>query len=158
MAAPVATPRGTPAGFVSKDGFGSFLTVAGVPQLNIFEKDTGVPGMDGGDPVDTSTHHNEAYRTFAPRSLVTLTPFQVVAAYDPCVYDDLLALINIEKEMTTTFFDTSTLAFFGYIQTVEFSGLVDGEQPEMTITIVPTNYDPDDCTEAGPVLVCNGTC
>lgn len=158
MGAPVATPRGSPTGFKADDGFGSFITFSGLAQLNIFEKDTGVPGMAGGDPVDTSTHHNVAYRTKSPRSLVELTSFQVVAAYDPCVYDDLLAIVNIEKTITTTFPDASTLAFFGYLQTVEFSALKDGEQPQLTLTIMPTNVDPSDCLEAGPVVVCNGTC
>jgi hypothetical protein len=158
MAAPVATPRGTPAGLKADDGFGAFITFSGLAQLDIFEKDTGVPGLDGGDPIDTTTHHNVAYNTKAPRSLVDLTEFQVTAAYDPCVYDDLLAIVNIEKTITITFPDTSTLAFFGYLRAVEFAGLVNGTQPELTLTVVPTNVDPSDCTEAGPVVVCNGTC
>lgn len=158
MAAPTATPRGTPPGFKMDDGFQSFITFEGLPQLNIWEKDVGVPGIDGGDPIETTTMHNEVYRTMAPRSLVTLTPFQVVAAYDPCAYDDLIAIVNIEKTVTVTFGDTSTLAFYGYLQTVEFAQMVEGEQPEVTLTIVPTNVDPDECVEAGPVIVCNGTC
>lgn len=158
MAAPAAVARGTPDGFLPQNGFGSFITFPTIPQLNIWEKDTGVPGQDGGEAVETTTHHNVTYRTFAPRSLVTLTPFQVVAAYDPCVYDDLLTLININDNITITFFDSSTLAFWGFLQSVEFAPLVDGEQPELTLTIVPTNWDPDNCVEAGPVLTCNGTC
>lgn len=158
MASPVAIPRVTPAGVRLDDGHQALISFGTNASLPIWEKDVGIPGMDGGDPVETTTQWNEDYRTFAPRQLVTLTEFQVVAAYDPCAYEDLLALINVVDNITIYFPDTSTLAFWGYLRLVEFSPLVEGEQPTLTLTITPTNYDACNCVEAGPVLDCNGTC
>lgn len=158
MAAPVPSTRVAPTGFRLDDGFVAKLIFETDEGLDIWEKDVGIPGIDGGDPIETTTQHNVFYRTFAPRQLDTLTSFQVVAAYDPCVYADLLTKVNVNQTITILFPDTSTLAFYGYLRSVEFSPMVEGEQPEVTLTIQPTNFDPANCVEAGPVVDCNGTC
>lgn len=158
MAAPTATARVTPTGFRLEDGHGTFITFASDANINFFEISTGAPGVDGGDEINTTTHHNTEWRTFAARQLKTLTPFQVTAAYDPECIDAIIALINLEDDITVTFSDGSTLAFYGFLKSAEFSQAVDGEMPTVTLTIVPTNYDPDNCVEAAPVLVSVGTC
>lgn len=158
MAAPTPTVRGTPPGFILNDGFPSFIAFASIPQLLIWEKQVQPPGIDGGDPIDTNNMHNDEWRTMAPRALKTLSPFTVVAGYDPGAYTELEALVNDPEAITVIFPDTSTLAFWGYLQKVEFSPMVEGTQPECTLTIVPTNYDPDNCVPAGPVLDAHGTC
>lgn len=158
MAAPSPIPRLSPSGFRLDDGYQSLITFGLLAGLDIWEKDVQPPGIDGGDPIDTTTMHNSAYRTNAPRSLKSLTEHTIVAAYDPCAYVDLLTMVNVIDEITITFPDNSTLAYWGYIRSVELSPMIEGEQPEMTITVVPTNYDCNDCTEAGPVIDCNGTC
>ncbi len=75
-----------------------------------------------------------------------------MAAYDPVVYTDILALINAPGGVTVHFPDGSTLDFYGYIKKFEPAALKEGEQPEATVTIVPTNYDPANHVEASPVL------
>ncbi len=158
MAVPVAIPRISPTGFRLDDGYQTLLSIASQSGLDIWEKEVTPPGMDGGDPIDTTTMHNADYRTMSPRQLITLTEHTVVAAYDPCVYEVLLALVNVTDNFTVTLPDNSTLSYWAFIRSVEFSPHVEGEQPEMTITIVPTNYDDCNCVEAGPVMDCAGTC
>ena len=158
MAAPAPIPRIAPDGFRLDDGYQTLITFGVLPGLDIWEKEAQPPGIDGGDPIDTTTMHNDSYRTNAARKLKSLTEHTIVAAYDPCAYVDLLTMVNVVDEITVFFPDNSTLSYWGFIRSVEFSPLVEGEQPEMTITVVPTNYDACNCVEAGPVIDCNGTC
>lgn len=158
MAAPTPTVRTDPTGFLMENGYQALITLANDANIDLWEKDVGQPGMDGGDPIDTTTQQNETYRTFAPRTLITLTQFTVVCGYDPCVYDDLLPLVNLEDTITITYPGGTTLAFYGYVKGVEFGPMSDGTFPEVTLTIVPTNWDHNNCVEAGPVVSCVGTC
>lgn len=158
MGAPVSIARLTPTGFRLDDGYQTLISFGVLPGLDIWEKEVQPPGIDGGDPIDTTTMHNEDYRTMAPRKLKILSEHTITAAYDPCAYVDLLTMVNVVDDITVFFPDNSQLSYWGFIRSVEFSPLVEGEQPEMTITVVPTNYDACNCVEAGPVIDCNGTC
>lgn len=151
-AAPVATVRQTPTGIKLEDGYRSTITFANDPNLSLWEIGVGTPGVDGGDPIDTTTMHNSTYRTMAARALKTLTEFTFTAAYDPSVYSDLEAAINVETTVTRTFPDGSTIAFYGFLRMVEFDDLVEGEMPTCTATVTPTNWDPVNKVEAGPTV------
>lgn len=155
MAAPSATPRGTPGGLAMPDGFSSLITLASDDDIQFFEKTVQPPGMDGGDAIETTTMHNTAWRTLAARSLKTLTDVTATVAYDPAVLDSgaIQAAINREDTITVTFSDGSTIAFYGYLRTFEPSEMEEGAQPEATVTITPTNVDPSDFSEAGPTIV-----
>ena len=97
--------------------------------------------------------HNTTYRTFGARSLVTLGELSTTVAWDPDVYDEVLAIVNTNTTITVHFPDGSTLAFFGFLRTFEPSDLEEGTQPEASITIQPTNTDPASLgTEQGPVM------
>lgn len=152
MAAPTPTPRVYPSGIRLDDGFSSLITLAIDTNIEFWEKTVKPPGLDGGEKVDTMTMHNQSYRTYGPRKLKTLTDMTTKAAYDPIVYQSILAAINVRTTITVTFPDGSTLAFYGYLQKFEPDDLEEGKQPEATITIVPTNYDPVNHVEAAAVL------
>lgn len=155
MAAPATTARGTPAGKMLKDGYRSVIASSLNPTVSFWEKTVKPPGLDGGDAIPQSTMHNATWRTFASRSLKELTPITVVAAYDPNVYSSgqIGSLINDDTgSWTVTFRDLSTLDFFGFLQKFEPSELKEGEQPEATITIQPTNWDRTNGVEAAPVM------
>lgn len=152
MAAPATTTRQTPTGYKMPDGYQSFMTFANKPSLKVWERQVKPPGIDGGEPIDTTTMHNTAWRTREPRHLRTLDAANFMAAYDPESYSDLLTLINSNQAITIRFPDNSTLAFFGYLQKVEFGELKEGEMPEMTLSIVPTNWDSANKVEASPVF------
>lgn len=159
MANPVATARGTPTGVLLRDGYQSLITFASNPTVAFFEKTVTPPGMDGGDPISQTTMHNVLVRTKAPRYLHEVTDTQTMVAYDPCVWDEIYALINTVTTITIHFPDGSTLAFFGYLKSFIPGELSDGAQPEATIVIVATNIDPATCTEKLPVMTCGtGSC
>lgn len=152
MAAPTPTARGTPAGIKLKDGFRTLITFSRSTTASLWEKTVKPPGIDGGDPIDQTTMHNSAWRTTAPRQLKTLTECSGKAAYDPNVVNQLYDLINIEQTITVTFSDGSTLAFYGFLKMFETDELSEGQQPEASFTIVPTNFDHVNKVEAAPVL------
>lgn len=155
MAAPTPTPRVNPSTdskIPIQDGHATLITIGSNPDIGFWEKTVQPPGYDGGDAVDTTTMHNETYRTFAPRQLSTLTEVSITAAYDPILYTDILALINVRDTITVTFPDGSTVAFYGYIRSFEPQDVEEGTQAEATIVIQPTNWDPANNVEEGPAV------
>jgi len=153
MAAPASTVRVTPVGIKLDDGFSTKIAFARDSNVSFWEKSVSPPGLDGGEAIETTTMHNLIYRTMASRALVTLTESSLTVAYDPNVYNDILTnLINQEGSITVHFPDSSKLDFYGYLRTFEPSELSEGEQPEATVTITPTNFDPVNRVEAAPVL------
>lgn len=152
MAAPVPSVRQTPVGIKLKDGFSTKITFAADPDVSFWEKTVKPPGIDGGDPIEQTTMHSIAWRQMAPRQLRTLTESTTKVAYDPAVYSQIVALINVETTVTVTFPDGSTLAFYGFLQKFEMDDLQEGTQPEATVTLTPTNFDPVNHVEAAPVL------
>lgn len=148
MAAPRTAERGTPAGIKLDDGYSTKVACYDDTDISFWERSVTPPGLDGDEPINTTTMFNVTYRTFSPRALKTLTPFTMSAAYDPDIYDQALALINKNKEWTVTFPDGSTLDFWGFLQKFEPGELVEGTFPEATITVVPTNQDNDGAEQA----------
>ena len=152
MAAPSPTARGTPAGIPLRDGYQALITFVTNDVIKFWEKNVKPPGVDGGDAIPTTTMHNTTYRTFDARSLSELTDVTTTVAYDPAVYDEILALVNVRTTVTVTFADGSTICFFGFLRLFDASDLEEGTQPEASITIKPTNWDPSNNVEAGPVV------
>lgn len=149
---PATTTRQTPAGIRLKNGHRTVIAFALDPDVSLWEIGVQPPGLDGGDAIDTTTQHNTTWRTMAPASLVTMTEASVTVAYDPDLYNQILALLNQEGSITVHFPDGSTLDFFGYLRTFEPEENVENEMPQATVTIQPTNQDPTTGAEAAPVL------
>lgn len=152
MAAPTPLARETPGGIMLDDGYQTLITLTVDPDISFWEKTVTPPGWDGGDPIETSTMHNTEVRTFSLRSLKTLTPVTLTAAYDPVALDQIRAVVNVETTVTVTHPDGSTIAFYGGLTKADPSDCAEGAQPEITITIQPTNYDPVNHVEALPVV------
>jgi len=153
MAAPSSTTRATPAGIKLDDGYSTKIAFSRDSNVSFWEKTLSPPGLDGGDPIDTTTMHNLDWRTMSARQLATLSEFTCTAAYDPNVYNDIINnLLNQEGSITVHFPDGSKLDFFGYLRSFQPQDVAEGAQPEAQITIVPTNYDPTNNVEASPVL------
>lgn len=153
MAAPATTVRGTPAGRKLDEGFSTKIAFSRLATVSFWEKTVQPPGVDGGEPVETTTMHNLVWHTQNPRVLLTLTPHTTKVAYDPNVYNQIVnTLVNAKGSVTVRYPDGSTLDYFGYLQKFEPDQIEEGKQPEATITIVPTNFDPVNNVEAAPVL------
>lgn len=153
MAAPATTARSTPAGRFLRDGYQTLIAFSRYPTVQFWEKTVQPPGLNGGDPIDITTMHNEDVKTKAARQLYDLTPSKTRVAYDPKCYTQILTLLNDDTGSVTVHFpDGSTLDFYGYVMNFEPAELREGEQPEADVTIVPTNFDRTNNVEASPVL------
>lgn len=157
MSAPGLTARQTPSGKKLKDGHPSYVTFKRNPSICFFENSTTPPGIDGGDAIETHTFHNDEWRTLAPRALKTMTEMEMSGLYDPVLYTDILALVNILDEITVWFSDGSAVAFWGFLRMFEPDEMTEGEPPTATITITPTNEDPDGNEEPPVVTEVAGT-
>jgi hypothetical protein len=135
-----------------RKGYQSLLTFNADPNVLIWEKGVQPPGMDGGDAIDASTMHNVDWRTMFPQALITLTEATCRGAWKPALYTELLALINVETTVTCWFSNGGYIAFYGFMRTFEPDEMVEGEQPEASFTIQPTNWDPTNNVEAGPAI------
>ena len=120
--------------------FGSQSSGTG-PGITFWEKEVTPPGMDAGGENDITTMRNTLYRTKAPKQLITMTEMTLVASYDAVFYDDIVDMIKENQLITITFPDTSTLAFYGWLDKFVPGNVVEGEQPTASVTIVPSNQD-----------------
>lgn len=153
MAAPPTQSRLIPTAMRLDDGYQSLIAFASNPSLAIFEKTVQPGAFEGGDPVMTGTMLNQEYETKGPQRLKSIDDIVVVAAYDPTVAETLLDMINMPDAVSVLWPDGSLQAQWAYLRRAEFSPLTKGEQPEVTLTIVVTNWDPVNCVEAGPVWI-----
>lgn len=151
----MSTNRQTPAGTKLDDGFSIKIAFAADPDVSLWEKTVTPPGVDGGDKIATTTQHNVAWRTYAARALKELLDGSFNAAYDPEVYDQVVAIVNVEGEITIHFPDGSKLVFYGYLKSFVPAALTEGEQPTADCTIVCTNKNPNTGAEAGPNFIDN---
>lgn len=152
MAAPAPTARGTPAGLRVNEGQGTKVTFGRLPTFSIWEKTIKPPGIDGGEPVDTNTMFNLVWRSMAPRVLKTLTPLTFTGTYDPNYFNQgVNTLVNVNDQITVTWRDGTTLAFWGYLQKIDPKDVEEGKPCEAEVTIQPTNTD-NTGAEQGPVL------
>lgn len=131
--------RETPPGTPFDEGYQSLVTFAADTDLDFWETSVGAPGIDGGDPVPTTTMHNTALRTLAPRQLKTLTPFQVQGKFGSGTIDQVYALINVNGWITVKWPDGTTYSFVGYLKSFTPGQAQEGNPLEGTIEIVPTN-------------------
>lgn len=153
MSAPTLQARGIPEGIKLAEGFHIKHAFERSLTFSIWEKAVKIPTFDGGEPIEQTTQHNTTYETSAPRSLIKVGPMTYKGAYDPNCISQGLAMINQPQAMTDIFPDGSTLTYFGYLQKIEFDDQEIGKQPEATVTVIVTNYDPVGHVEAAPVLV-----
>ena len=151
MAAPSPTARETPSLLPLRDGYRTLITFGDDPDLSVWEKSTTPPGVDGGDPVNTTTFHNSSYVTKWPRQLKEHTDISMRVAYAGEVRTLIEALVNVNDEVTVIFPDGTTDVFWGYLRSFSPQECTDGGQPEADIVVVITNTDAS-YAEQGPVM------
>lgn len=131
------------------DGFATLISFAEDSDVQLWEKEVTPPGVSGGGENDTTTMRNTTWRTRSPKELKTLTESSFTAAYDPAVYDEIIAMCNVNQEITVTFADDSTLVFWGWIDEFTLNAAVEGEQPTAEVTLIPSNQNASG-TETAP--------
>ncbi len=132
------------------DGFATLIEFAEDSDVQMWEKEVTPPGVSGGGENDTSTMRNTTWRTKSPKGLISLSEASLVVAYDPAVYDEIIAMVNTNQQITITFADDSTLVFWGWIDEFTPGAAVEGEQPTAELTIIPSNQNASG-TETAPV-------
>jgi hypothetical protein len=148
----MTTARTTPHGIKMDDGFSTKIAFAADPDISFWEKTVTPPGIDGGDAIETTTMHNTTWRSMAARALKTLTESSITVAWDPQVYDQIVALINVEGLITVWFPNGDALDFYGFLKSFTPGDMSEGSPPEAEISIVPTNINPLTGAEAAPVF------
>ena len=152
MAAPTVTVRSTPVGKMLTDGYSSTFAFSRDPDLEVYEISGTPPPVEGGDPIDITTMHNNEATTKAPQALLDYGESSWTVGYDPVMYTRIRSLINQAGSVTQYFPDGTTLAAWAYLKDFTPSELQRGERPEAEMTIVTTNWDPTNRVEALPVL------
>lgn len=153
MAAPTLVTRTTPTGYKMPEGFRATIAFANAPGLNFWEKTVKPGGMDGGDPIDTTTQHNSRVMTQEPPTLIKHDTITSSGAFDPDSYSTVRGLINVNQSITVKWPTGATLTFYGWLRKVEWGDLKHKEQPEQTITVEVSNWDPVNRVEVEPVFV-----
>lgn len=138
------------------DGYQTLISFAADTDVLFWEKTVTPPGISGGGEIDTTVMANETYRTRKPKALITLTNSSLTVAYDPAVYPEIIALVNVNNLITITFPDGDTLAFWGWLDEFTPGESTEGEQPTAEITIVPSNEN-DSGVETAPVHTAAGS-
>jgi len=132
------------------DGHQTLIGFAVNPSVKFYEKTVTPPGVDGGGENDTTTMLNTAWRTRAPKKLKTLSNASITVAYDPAVYPQIVAMVNVNTLITVTFADGDTLAFWGWLNSFTPGEAQEGEQPTAQIEIIPSNQN-DSGVETAPI-------
>lgn len=129
-----------------KDGFGIQVAFAGHNfSLTIDPDSITPPGLEGGDPIDTSTQSNVKFRTKHPKSLIEVTNPRFRAFYDPAALSAIHAAINDNVAITFTYPNTGagTLVVQGFLKTFNPSEFKEGEPPTAECEIEITNENSD---------------
>lgn len=151
MAAPPTTARLTPTGYKTPEGYKSTIALTGYPGLDFWEMDPKPPDMDGGEPIDTSTQHNERYHTFASRTLIRVGIAASKCAFDPDIMGTIPVIINDRSGAFTIRFPTNaTWAHWGFVRRFNINPLKEGEFPQADMELCSTCWDPVNRVEAGP--------
>jgi len=132
------------------DGYQTLVSFAADPTVLMYEKSVTPPELDGGGEIDITTMLNTAYRTQNPKALISVGDAAMTVAYDPAVYPEIVALLNINTLITLTFPDGDTVAWWGWLNKFTPGEHVEGEQPTADLEIKATNHN-DSGVETGPV-------
>lgn len=153
MAAPSATARQQPTGLKLINGHATFVTLANLPAIQLWETSVTPGGLEmESDGVDTTDMFNDDQVSMEPDALFKQTPAQFEASFDPAVYPIVRAQLGLKQVITITHPDGSTDAQWGWLQSFTRGAQVRGSQPRATCII---NFSGTDLSQAeqAPVTV-----
>ena len=125
------------------DGFPTLVTFSESTSaaLYFYETEVSPPGFSAGGENDTTTMRNTAWRTKAPKKLITLSSFSEVAKYDPAILDEITGMIGVNQQITVTFPDTSTWVFWGWVDEFTPNAVTEGTMATANLTVIPSNQN-----------------
>lgn len=110
------------------------------PGLLIEEKEVTPFGAEGGEWNDLTTHRNVRGKTKAPKYLVDFTNPTATVSYATAALPQIMAMINMNQQITIQYNDGSSHVFWGGIKNfLPQSMQADGEQPTATMELVVSN-------------------
>lgn len=112
------------------------------------------PSISSGGAIEVTTMQNTNWRTKAPKKLHELGEVSFSALYDPALIGTYLSGVGSNQAITITFADTSTLVFYGWVDSFSPSEVTEGEAPTADVTIVVSNQNGSGTTggtETAPV-------
>lgn len=154
MAAPTPTARTNPTGTTAApdpDGQGTKITFSAAAGLAIWEQEVKPSSFENGDPVNMTNMFNTTWRTKLPKILKEMGEVSGVCGINAASIPLAYAQVGVNQTITLTFRGGSTLCFYGYLKTFDPQNHQEGVEKTANITIVPTNIDPVNNVEAGPV-------
>lgn len=132
----------SPAGYKLANPFPTFITFSLDDDIALWEVSTGLPGPEGGEPIDTTTHRNIAFRSKDPRKLQEIMAAPVEVAYDPEALLSIIAMINKNQQITWTFSTGGTWTIWAYLRSFKPNPMtIDDKMPTASCEIVPTMHD-----------------
>ncbi len=102
------------------------------------------PTFEGGGEIDTTTLKNQSVRTRQPKIVKDLGECSFSAQYDPAAIATLYGVIQTNQSIIITFADTSTITFWGFVDSVSVGEITEGEAPTLDVTIIASNSDNTD--------------
>lgn len=156
MADPTTVTLADPSGIQLEDGYQALIGFGLDTDIALWIVEVSPPGLEGGEPIDQTNMHNVDWRTKIARSLIDTEEMSLVVHYDPVAYNQCKAILNkwrtANSVVTIQFPDGSTLDFWGYMRSFKPQNLQEGQKPTANVVLVPTNWDPVNNVEAGPVM------
>jgi len=144
-----AAARSAPTGTQLTDGHPTKITFGDDPDISLWEEQVTPPGIQGGGPNDLTSMHNTTWRTRYPKKLLTLSNASMVCGYAGVAYDQIVAIMNTNMEITVTFSDGTTLLFWGWLDEFVPNQHTEGENPTANVVIIPSNRN-DSGVETAP--------
>lgn len=140
-----------------QDGFKTLISISGITAF--FEEiEVTPPGLDSTGAIDQTTMRNSRYRTKLGKALITLDTVSVKVAYDPKVIGQMHNILGSNRYVTITFPDGSTLGFYSIVSKFTPDALKEGERPEATLELEPSNMSTaNPPVEAAPVFATGTT-
>ena len=127
-------------------GYGARITLE-TSSLTFLEKSVTPPGMDGGDPIDTTNNSKTTYREQYPRTLVQVTGGSATVEYDPSTYASILGAVNVLQYITIEYLEGDQIQFYGWLRSFTPSDLAEGAQPTAEIVIESAGVDNEGAEE-----------
>lgn len=111
----------------------------------------GAIGVDGGDPIDTTTLCNVAWVTKMAQTLKEVPDMPFTAWWDPTDFATIAALVNVNSQCVLTITAVGTITFWGHLRSWTPGETGKGEGVKTTGVIVISNRDNSN-NEVGPVF------
>lgn len=148
-----------PSGTRLRRGHGTVIEFSLMTTIQLWERSVKPPGIDGGTPINISTHRSVTWDQMFPRALRTLTAATGQCNYDEAVFPNIVSMCNKNQQFSVIFPTGRPITFWGWLQSFEFVAIdsdPDGNMPVADFSIQPSNTD-NTGAEVGPTVGTSST-